>query len=65
MELRSGETSARQLTNWNMLCRSIMWSERGKCGGKVQNIKGNALGTDFAQNLLRICHLFVENLPLI
>ncbi len=28
-----------------------MWSERGTCDGKVENIKGNALVTDFAQNL--------------
>ena len=25
-----------------------MWRERGKCGGEVENIKGNALVTDLS-----------------
>ena len=38
----------RDADKWNMLGMIRMWSERGKCDGKVQNIKGNALVPDFA-----------------
>ena len=54
----------RDVDKWNVLGMITMWSERGKCGGKVQNIKGNALGTDFATYLLRICHLFATYLTI-
>ncbi len=35
-----------------------MWSERGKCGGKVQHMTGNALVADFATYLLIISREF-------
>ncbi len=44
---------------WNMSGMIRMWSERGKCGGKVQNIKGNALVADFATYLSRIYHILI------
>ena len=41
----------RHVNKLNMSEMIRVWSERGKCDGEGENIKGNALVPDFAQNL--------------
>ena len=41
----------RDVKKLNMSKMIKMWIERGKRDGKGENIKGNALLADFAQNL--------------
>ena len=45
----------RDVNKLNMLKMIRMWSEGGKRDGKGENIKGNALLADFAQNLTLAC----------
>ena len=49
----------RDVDKLNMSGMIRMWSERGKCDGKCENIKGNPLLPDFTQNLTLASREFV------
>ena len=54
--MNSGRVRRRRDVNkLNMLKMIRMWIERGQRDGKGENIKGNALVPDFAQNLTLAC----------